>query len=241
MPHARPKSALKPKRTLLPHAVPSRPWQKVGTDLFTWDDKTYLGSVNYYSRFFENDKLPSTTSAAVIRKLSTHFARHGIPETEAGDNGPEFTAEEFKVFATTWDFEHMTSSPGYPQSNGLAEKYVQIVENIVDKAKSNGRCALLSILEYRNTPLDNLVSPAQLLMGRQLRSFLPTTSQQLKPKTFKQSSFVSRRAHLRAMQKAYYDRTTHPLSPMKTGDRVDVQMAKGDWKPAKITAPCSAP
>ena len=44
-----PKALSNPKEPLLPHAVPSRPWQKVGTDLFTWDDKTYLGSVNYYS------------------------------------------------------------------------------------------------------------------------------------------------------------------------------------------------
>ena len=63
------------------------------------------------------------------------------------DNGPQFTAEEFKAFATTWDFEHITSSPGYLQSNAFAEKYVQIVKNILDKAKSDGRCALLSILE----------------------------------------------------------------------------------------------
>ena len=31
----------KPKEPLLPHAIPSCPWQKVGTDLFTWDNKNY--------------------------------------------------------------------------------------------------------------------------------------------------------------------------------------------------------
>ena len=36
----------------------------------------------------------------------------------------------------------------------------------------------LSLLEYRNTPVDNFKSPAQLLMSRRLRSILPSTNQQ---------------------------------------------------------------
>ncbi|KAL8616163.1 hypothetical protein ACOMHN_066649 [Nucella lapillus] len=148
------KAQSNPKKPLLPHTVPARPWQKVGVDLFTWNSKSYLITVDYYSRYFEIDELPSTTSATVIRKLSVHFARHGIPETVMSDNGPQFVAEEFKTFASTWDFDHLTSSPGYPQSNGLAEKTVQTVKNILDKARSDGRNALLSILEYRSSNID---------------------------------------------------------------------------------------
>ena len=70
---------------------------------------------------------------------------------------------------------------------------------------------------------------------------LDPTHLQLKPKTVHPNSFVSMRAHLQAMQKAYYDRTAHPLSPSKTGDPVYVQMAKGHWEPVKITGPCSTP
>ena len=32
----------------MPHEIPSRPWQKVGTDLFLFDQHHYL-TVNYYS------------------------------------------------------------------------------------------------------------------------------------------------------------------------------------------------
>ena len=104
------------------------------------------------------------------------------------------------------------------------------------------------------TPCGQLGFPSQPLMGRQLgfppspaadgptTSLNPTnTSQQLKPKTVNQNSFVSRPAHLQATQKTYYDQTAHPLSPIKIGDHVYVQMTKGDWRPAKITAPCSTP
>ena len=68
-----------PKEPMIPHDPPSRPWQKLGTDLFTWDDRNFLVTVDYYSRYFEVDELPTTTSKAVIRKLSSHFACHGIP------------------------------------------------------------------------------------------------------------------------------------------------------------------
>ena len=250
-----PKAPSNPKEPLISHTVPSHPWQKVGIDLFAWDKKTYLVTVDYYSRFFEVDELLSTTSAAVIRKLSSHFARHGIPETVISDNGPQFTSDEFLMFATNWDFEHQTSSPGYPQSNGLAEKTVQTIKNILSKAKSGGQtiknilskaksggqCALLSILEYRSTPVDGLASPAQLLMGRQLHSILPSTNKQLKPKTVDHNAFLSKRMKLQAVQKAYYDWSAYPLPSLKTGDPVYVQMAKGDWKPAQITATAKPP
>ena len=68
-----PKAKSNPKEPLLPHSIPSRPWQKVGVDLFTWNNKSYMVSVDYYSRYFEIDELPNTSSAIVIRKLSAHF------------------------------------------------------------------------------------------------------------------------------------------------------------------------
>jgi hypothetical protein len=180
--------------------------------------------------------MTSTTSAAIIRKLSVHFSRHGIPETLMSDNGPQFASDDFARFAAAWDFKHITSSPRYPQSNGLAEKTVQTVKSILDKAKAGKSSALISILEYRNTPVDGLASPAQLLMGRQLRSVLPATASQLRPKTISPHVVTVRRQQCQASQKKYYDRSSRPLPPLKTGDEVFVQLYPGDnWKPARVT------
>lgn len=101
--------------------------------------------------------------------------RHGIPDTVVSDNGPPYSSSEFKIFAESWGFTHTTTSPHYPQSNGLAEKYVQISKRILDKAKAENKDPYLSLLEYRKAPVDNLKSPAQLLMSRRLRSILPAT------------------------------------------------------------------
>ena len=74
-----------------------------------------------------------------------------------------------------------TSSPGYPQSNGLAEKGVGIAKKLLRKAKDSNTSPYLAFLEYRNTPLDCGYSPSQLLMSRRTKSILPITRKALKP------------------------------------------------------------
>ena len=49
----------------------------------------------------EVDPLPDTLSRTNITKLKQHFARHGIPLIIMTDNGPQFTAAEFKHFASS--------------------------------------------------------------------------------------------------------------------------------------------
>ena len=46
-----------PKQPLTPHEIPSCLWQKLATDLFTGNERSFLVTVNYYSQFFEVDEL----------------------------------------------------------------------------------------------------------------------------------------------------------------------------------------
>ncbi|KAK0141848.1 hypothetical protein N1851_020479 [Merluccius polli] len=87
------------KEPLSSHNIPERPWQVVGTDLFTWNAQDFIIIVDYYSRFFEMERLRSCTSSAVITKLKSAFARHGIAETVISNNGPCYSSEEFRRFA----------------------------------------------------------------------------------------------------------------------------------------------
>ena len=79
-------------------------------------------------------QLTSTTSAAVIRTLKSVFSRHGIPETVRSDNGPQYSSKEFAQFASSYEFNHITSSPRFPQSNGQAERMVQTVKRLLKRA-----------------------------------------------------------------------------------------------------------
>jgi hypothetical protein len=66
------------KEPMISTEFPDRPYQKIGVDLFHFDGKEYLLTVDYYSRFFDVDYLPDTRSAAVIQKLQVHLSRNGI-------------------------------------------------------------------------------------------------------------------------------------------------------------------
>ena len=99
------------------------------------------------------------------------------------DNGPQFSSYAFRCFTQQYQFNHHTSSPYQPRSNGMAEKAVQTVKRLMKKAAHDGKDLQLALLDYRNTPWsDTIGSPVQHLMGRQTKTLVPTTSTLLQPK-----------------------------------------------------------
>ena len=145
----------------------NHPWEKVASDLFELNGKTYLLVADYFSRYLEVQTLTTTTSASVIRALKAIFSRHGIPAVLMSDNGPQYSSQEMKDFANLYNFKHVTSSPHYPQSNGMAERMVKTAKSLLEKSAD----PYLALLAYRTTPLPWCgLSPAQLSMGRPLRT-----------------------------------------------------------------------
>ena len=63
----------------------------------------------------------------------------------------------------------------------------------------------LALLAYRSSPLDNGYSPAELLMGRKLRSTVPVLPQVLKPETPLSGAIRERESARQARNKANYD------------------------------------
>ena len=47
------------------------------------------------------------------------------------DNGPQFSADLYASFAQKYGFEHVTSSPHYPQGNGEAERAVKMIKGLL--------------------------------------------------------------------------------------------------------------
>ena len=213
--------ASQPQREpLMQHSKGNRPWQKVGVDLFTCAGRCYLITVDYWSNFFEIDYLPTYTAVTVIHKLKAHFARYGIPEQIMSDNGPPFSSEPFREFCRSWGVQCITSSPGYSQSNGMAESAVKAAKRLLQKTADTGEDAYLALLEVRNTPRQGVsASPAQLLLGRQTRSLLPVRPGHLQPEW---STDESRRLiqHQQRRQKTSYDRRARDLPALCGDDRV---------------------
>lgn len=89
------------------------------------------------------------------------------------DNGPQFASEEFADIARLWEFDHITSSPHYPQSNGKAEQAVKVTKHILKKAKHSKSDPYLALLDYRKIPTQHVgTSPAMRLMGRRTKTLL---------------------------------------------------------------------
>ena len=221
------------KEPLHPHEIPLRPWQVVATDMFISNHTNYVLVVDYYSNYFEVAKLSNTKSPSVIQHIKSIFARHGIPEVVISDNGPQYSPKEFSEFAKSWEFKHQTSSPMYPQSNGLAERTVQTVKNLLKKAKSSHEDPYLGLLSYRNAPGQQVGSPAQLLMNRRLRTDLPTSQKQLLPKLNDHYSTIKALEKRKLKQKQYYDRTAKTLPSLHPNDPVRV-LQNGRWEPGVI-------
>ena len=133
--------------------------------------------VDYYSKCFGVSHLPNGKSKTVINHIKPQLAIYGIPELMVSDNGSEFSSHEFAEFVREHGFKHITSSPRYTQSNGLAERAVQTAKNLMKKTKVERKDFQFGLLDYRNTPIEEIgLSPAQMLMGRRTRTKLPTTA-----------------------------------------------------------------
>lgn len=162
---------------LIPTPMPARPWQRIATDLMEFKKVQYLVVVDYYSRYIELSKLESTSSASIINHLKSIMARHGVPETLVSDNGPQFSSKEFVLFAKDYGFSHVTSSPGHASGNEEVERAVRTIKELLYAAKD----PYSALLNYRNTPLANGYSPAELLMSRKIRTKLPELPRNLHP------------------------------------------------------------
>ena len=198
------------REPMIPSLLPKYPWQKIASDLFILDGNTYLLVVDYFSRYPEVTKLSSTTSQCIITALQSIFSRHGIPEIMMSDNGHQFSSQEMKKFAEHYDFIHVTSSPLFPQSNGLVERMVKTVKQLLKKSPD----PFLALLSYRSTPFPWCgLSPAELLMGRRIRSSLPQVPQKFVPTWTFLKEFQTRDRKFKKQQTRNYNRR-HRVRPL---------------------------
>ena len=207
---------------LQPTPLPERPWQRVAADLCEHNGNNYLVVTDYYSRYFEVAKLENTKAETVIVHLKSLMARHGAWETLVTDNGPQFANDKMSRLSVEWGFTHLTSSPRYARSNGAAESAVKRLKAILKKNED----PYIALLNYRATPLQNGYSPAELSMGRRLRTTLPAAPHTLAPRS--PPDIGQKEADYRQKMKADYDsrHRARELPPLEPGDEVLIKDTK---------------
>ena len=212
--------------------VPLCPWTKLATDIFHFEGASYLLIVDYTSHYPVVCKLTSMTGQHIASQFKLICSEYGWPETLVSDNGPCYTSEIFTNLMIEYNVNHITSLPHYPQSNGLAEKYVQIVKSLFHKAKEEGKDLYKCLMVYCNTPLSShLQSPMQILASRSARSNLPMSNAARKQKGLDCK-------HLRTQCK----NEQAPLHDLHLDQAVMYQDPNDKrWYPATITRLCQEP
>ncbi|XP_011859118.1 PREDICTED: uncharacterized protein K02A2.6-like [Vollenhovia emeryi] len=162
------------KETLHPWPQPSRSWERLHIDFAgPMDGDVFLVVVDAFSNWPEIVRMRCTTANKTVEVLEEIFARWGPCKTIVSDNGPQFVSSTFKEFCKRYAIEHITSAPYHPQSNGRAERFVDIMKTGMKKLEGEGNTdeKLRSFLaNYRRTPSYAVEgkSPFELMTGRKM-------------------------------------------------------------------------
>lgn len=224
------------KETMIQDPLPKRPFQIVSADYFQFAGREYLIYTDRLTgwpmvKAFNKE----ATASNLISTLRKFFEATGVPEMLKTDNGSQFTANNVKKFLSHWAVKHITSSPHYPQSNGHAEVSVKIIKHLIMKSTKNGNLDTdeftAALIEMRNTPRNNGLSPSQMLFGYPLRSIIPIHPRSYMKKwqrNVDEADVVRKRQETYAEQK--YNTHAKDLPELSPGTLVNLQDHRtGRW------------
>lgn len=174
--------AAPPRAPPMPWPRAAGPWQRIHIDYMTIGQRVYLIVIDSFSKWLECIQMNCGTSTReLIAKLKQLISRFGIPKLIVSDNDVKICSAEFSKFCSMNGIKYITSPIYHPASNGQAE-------NSVKTAKKMLKCILTRpnltndqiqeqllgfLFENRNTEhCVTGISPARLMLGRELRSRL---------------------------------------------------------------------
>ena len=127
-------AAAKPKikkKNMMRHKIPETQWCKLASDIFHFHGANFLVLVDYMTRFPIVKKLKGIDQCSIINIFEEICSERGYPNVL--DNRLCYRGELFAKFLKRKGIKHVTSSPHYPQSNGLAEACVKVIKNLMHK------------------------------------------------------------------------------------------------------------
>ena len=141
-----------------------------------------------------------------------------IPDKIVSDNGPQFTSSEFKRYCEERGITHRKITPYWSQRNAEVERFFHTMEKAGGRNWRNE--LFIFLLNYRTTShCTTGVSPARLLMGRQLRTKIPELGMKKTSKILKQA--IKTDYSKKEKIKSYADMRSHAKeSGIVMGDQV---------------------
>ncbi len=193
---------------LHPWEWPEKPWKRIHIDYAgPFLGHMFLILVDAHSKWMDVYLVSTASSGITIDCLRKSFSNHGLPEMLVSDNAAYFVSTEFKEFMNKNGIRHITSAPFHASSNGLAERAVQTFKTMMKKAGEGSVASKVArvLFSYRITPQSTTgISPAEMLLGRKLRSTLdllhPDLQQKVRGKQSKQKQHHDNKWQVRSFQ-----------------------------------------
>ena len=161
--------------------IPATPRSVLHTDLcgpFS-TGKSFLVLIDSCARQPVVSIIKSTTTGAIIKKMKSCFATHGLPAEIVTDNGSQFTSEEFKSYCSANGIKHCHVTPYCPQVNSEIVRFKYTTEKNIRANHAewkNWRNKLdIFLLNHQSTAHSTTGrTPAVLLFGRNICTKLPS-------------------------------------------------------------------
>ena len=174
------------KAPLHPWVFPDHPWSRLHINYAgPIMGKMILVIVDAYTKWIDVHVSSGSTSTITISALRNCFSTHGLPDVIVSDSATCFTSDEFKHFCHMNGIHHITSAPHHPSSNGMAERAVEVIKEGLKRMEDGDLRTKLNrfLFHYRVTPHSTTgIAPAELLMGRQLKTRMHLVSPNLRAK-----------------------------------------------------------
>ena len=185
------------------------------------------------------------TTNVILSKFRCWFHHFGIPEKMSLDGGRNILSAETRAFFKKWGVDARQASAYFPKSNGRAEAAVKTMKRVIEgnigpQGRIDNDEVMRALLQYRNTPLRTVnKSPAQLLLGRQLRDGIPQPTDKycISPQW---ENFTRLREKTMAAEKLkskeYHDKSGFKIhKPLDVGQLVSCQNARNlKWDRTRI-------
>ena len=220
-----------PKEPLTSHPEPTRIFEHMAADLFSYGGRQFLVITDVKSGWPTTYNLGRIAPAqTVIDALRNTFTDTAVPTVLYTDNGPQFKARSLGRFLQQWGVTSTTSSPHYPQSNGHAEASVKAMKRLVKRCWDartgdvNKDRWSKGLLQWRNTPRADGRSPAQVVFGHPARDSLPVHKRAFAAewqRTVREADARANEQHQKLEHR--YNASARELPPLHPGTLVAVQ------------------
>ena len=162
------------KEKIIQYNIPLRPLEVLGADVFHFNNKNYLCTVDYHSKFPIVNRLEGLSAENLIATIKVIFTKYGIPHKLMSDAGTNFVSDKFWKCCNSINVEQVVSSAYHHQSNCQVGACIKFIKCTFKKCADSGGDINMALLQICTTPLgQSLLSPATLMFNRQVHGIMP--------------------------------------------------------------------